>query len=44
MKKCPKCNFEMVYSDEYLVLWDGVEVEVILCKQCDYKENVKETA
>lgn len=43
MKKCPKCKIKMVYSADYLVTWDGVEVEIMVCKKCGHEENVKET-
>lgn len=42
MKNCPKCNSKMVYSSEGLLLSDGVEVEIIVCKKCGYEETVKE--
>lgn len=40
--KCDKCGGRMVYSSEYIVMFDGVEVELLKCKNCGIEKPVKE--
>ncbi len=40
--RCKKCGEKMVYSNEYLVMSDGVEVGLMKCKQCDNEQTIKE--
>jgi transposase-like protein len=35
MKKCKKCNSEMVVTGDIIVLSDGYELEEYKCKKCD---------
>lgn len=41
-KHCSTCGGKMVYSSEYIVMYDGVEVELLKCKNCGKEEPIKE--